>query len=222
MSANDKVQATFHGEDLTEREIRERRLAELEAARESQMLEEEIAAEGRWPIEPGEIVELSPDNGIAGIPDSLMLNAGLEILIQQSGQNSKDHGFHEGFPSPDDSLQSEIGLAITQKLTLMMEEIIEAFGEIRDGRSPYETYFVDKKGLIGEKGDEYAEQHYDLSNETPVPLLKPEGFLVEIADLFIRGADLIFLLKCPEEFLHALNIKHEYNKTRPFKHGRQF
>lgn len=90
--------------------------------------------------------------------------------------------------------------------------------------------------MIGPAGGEYGSQAYgtftagkvsafnfDASRrEGDIPLLKPEGFLVEIADLFIRGADLVYLLDVLEFFSEALEAKHEYNRTRPFKHGRQF
>jgi len=46
---------------------------------------------------------------------------------------------------------------------------------------------------------------------------KPEGFVIELADVFIRIADL-----CGEFNLdldQALKTKLEYNKTRPYRHG---
>jgi hypothetical protein len=183
------------------------------------------------------------------------IQQGLQALINRSGDNSRDHGFHEDWPlepyptrtdtgEPAPGVKPEqiaehkrqVGLAVTQKLALIMEETIEAFGEIRSGRAVDEIYFVDKKGLIGPVGGEYGTQAYgtfvngqvaafnfDLTvREGDVPLLKPEGFLVEVADLFIRGADLVYLLGVSEFFNEALEAKHEYNRTRPYKHGRQF
>jgi hypothetical protein len=47
---------------------------------------------------------------------------------------------------------------------------------------------------------------------------KPEGFMVELADCWIRMADLIGSLN-PQLFLHALDCKLAYNKTRPYRHG---
>lgn len=166
------------------------------------------------------------------------INDGIRSLVTISGENSRDHGFHDDFPVDLDlngKDDAELGLHVTQKLMLMAEELLESFGEIRSGRAMDEIYFVDKKGLIGPKGAEYPKQVYGAfaegelvgygvkpSDDTDIPLLKPEGFIVEIADLFIRGADLTYLLGLRGHLVSALEIKHEYNRTRPFKHGRQF
>ena len=169
-----------------------------------------------------------------------IVTEGLEYLIARSGGNSAAHGFHEDWPVDVDlenpGKDRDFQKAITEKLTLIMEEVIEAFGEVRDGREPLVTYFVDKKGLIGPAGGEYGTQAYGTlvagkvaafnfdapQRETDVPLLKPEGLLVELADANIRISDLVYLLRGGDEYIKALHIKHEYNATRPFKHGRQF
>lgn len=148
---------------------------------------------------------------------------GLRSLVTLSGENSRDHGFHDDWPVDIDLIapgkDRDLQRAITEKLALIMEEVVEAFGEVRDGRDPLEIYYVDRKGLIGEKDAEYPEQRYD---EAGVPQLKPEGLLVEVADFIIRGADLAYLLNGRAALVEAWAVKHEYNVSRPFKHGRQF
>jgi len=155
--------------------------------------------------------------------DAAVIEEGERALIRVSGENSRDHGFHEDWPVDVDLIEPgkdrDYQKALTEKLTLIMEEVIEAFGEVRSGRPPLETYFVDKKGLIGPKGQEYPEQVYDADG---APMLKPEGLLVELADANIRISDLVFLLDASDQYVEARRIKHEYNATRPFKHGRQF
>lgn len=163
---------------------------------------------------------------------------GLRALVMESGENSRDHGFHDDWPQettdgvlafPTHEQQSEhfktqIRRAIVEKIALQHEELSESLGEIRSGRDPLEIYFVDKKGLIGPAGKEYPEQVYQVldGSDTPVPLLKPEGFLVEQADTVIRIADLVFLVNGREQFIKARAIKHEYNASREYKHGRKF
>ena len=46
---------------------------------------------------------------------------------------------------------------------------------------------------------------------------KPEGFDVEIADAIIRIADLCGYLSIDIE--RAIELKHEYNESRPHRHG---
>lgn len=155
------------------------------------------------------------------------IQQGTAALVKASGENSRDHGFHEDWPTnrhwdyqhPDE--RSAIRRAIAEKLALIHEEISEALGEIRSGRAPLEVYYMDHKGLVGTPGLEYEEQQYD---ENGVPLCKPEGFLVELADANIRIADLTYLVGDVDgtHLAAATWIKAEYNATRPHKHGREF
>lgn len=46
---------------------------------------------------------------------------------------------------------------------------------------------------------------------------KPEGMPVELADVVIRVLDLCQHLGI--SLAQAIDIKHEYNKTRPYRHG---
>jgi NTP pyrophosphatase (non-canonical NTP hydrolase) len=53
--------------------------------------------------------------------------------------------------------------------------------------------------------------------ELPIGIKKPEGIAIELADCIIRILDY-----CGKENIdieEALKIKHEYNMTRPYKHG---
>jgi hypothetical protein len=155
------------------------------------------------------------------------IGKGIEQLVIVSGTNSADHGFHEDWPTfrlwdfLDEKARAEVRRAIAEKIALVHEEVSEALGEIRSGRDPLEIYYVDKNGLVGTAGLEYTEQQYD---ENGTPLCKPEGFLVELADGMIRSGDLAFLVgdTTGEQLAFAQRIKHEYNATRPHKHGRKF
>ena len=52
--------------------------------------------------------------------------------------------------------------------------------------------------------------------------LKPEGVIVELADVYIRIADYIAQHGLAGEFERAISAKLVYNSTRPRRHGKEF
>jgi hypothetical protein len=58
-----------------------------------------------------------------------------------------------------------------------------------------------------------------LSNTRTDICTKPDGLLIEMADVVLRVFDYIGSLDKAEEFIDIIFEKHEYNKTRPYKHG---
>lgn len=79
---------------------------------------------------------------------------------------------------------------VISKIALIHAELSEAVEEAR-------------------KSPNYSEIYYDSS--------KPEGFAVELADALIRILDLFGALGIDAE--EVVRIKHEFNKTRPVRHG---
>lgn len=164
------------------------------------------------------LVEFIRDEAVDYRTTERQLEHGITALVEQSGTNSRDHGFHDDTPDREDFVAGERGdkaFANAQrnwwiaKLDLMHEELSEMLGELRSGKDVHEVYYLDKV-----TGETHISQYY----VDGVPTLKPEGFGIELADLMIRGADLAYLAKLPLAQLIA--IKHSYNKTRPYKHGR--
>jgi NTP pyrophosphatase (non-canonical NTP hydrolase) len=89
--------------------------------------------------------------------------------------------------------QDRNGLEI---IALIHSELSEAVEEMRKGEPP--LYYESE-----ESGNGYK--------------TKPEGWLVELADAVIRIMDY-----CEQQGLSlqtAILMKHEYNKTRPVRHG---
>jgi len=78
---------------------------------------------------------------------------------------------------------------IPEKLLLIITEVAEATEDYRNGSM--DTF-------LGAGG-------------------KPEGFWVEVADAVIRILDLAGAMGVDLE--HIIEVKHEYNKTRPHRHG---
>lgn len=80
-----------------------------------------------------------------------------------------------------------------EKMLLIISEISEAVEEFRSGRRLDEIYYTDTEPK------------------------KPEGIPIEIADAVIRIFD--WCQANDVDLVHALNVKINYNKTRPFRHG---
>jgi NTP pyrophosphatase (non-canonical NTP hydrolase) len=56
-----------------------------------------------------------------------------------------------------------------------------------------------------------------IANEPTACSKKPEGIAIELADCIIRILD--YCGKEEIDIEEAIKIKHEYNKTRPYRHG---
>lgn len=77
-------------------------------------------------------------------------------------------------------------------IALLHSELSEALEEYRSGHDMTEIYYRESDG-------------------------KPEGVPAELADVAIRLGDLCGILGIDLEA--AVRIKHEFNKTRPYRHG---
>jgi hypothetical protein len=147
----------------------------------------------------------------------------VDAEVEMSWRAAENGGWHDswhklqsrigrGEASPDEARNWVIG-----KLFLIIDEITEAGGELRNGHSFTEVYYQDVEGRTGVKGDLIKEQAY---REGGIPLFKPEGFLVELADAVVRIEDLVGIVTEGSPSFGQIKLdKIAYNATRGQMHG---
>lgn len=140
-----------------------------------------------------------PDKRWGDIEDALR-----DIMLS-SYANSALHGFW-GQEAEDAIKQCQItGKAfavIPEKLVLMHSELSEALEAYRD------------KANIDKMHGQDAWLYYESGKG------KPEGYLSELADVFIRMGDLLASMKLEAMFVKAVRAKMAYNASRPHMHGK--
>ena len=124
----------------------------------------------------------------------------LTEFAKEVHQNAVEHGWWE-----EERPFSEI-------IALCHSELSEALEEYRNGKP--KVYVVRDTSTYPQ-----IEQHYRCITNTDIfrPDEKPEGIATELADCILRILD--FCGKENIDIEKIIKIKHEYNKTRPYKHG---
>lgn len=138
-----------------------------------------------------------------------MENMSLKELAAAVHENAVAHGWWE----------EERGLP--EVLMLCVSELAEALEEYRNGR-PTLYYLCNAGGVCCEEdGSAHCgSRPYNPNNpEAPCSAQskKPEGVAVELADCVIRILD--YCGHAGIDLEEAIRIKHEYNKSRPYRHG---
>ncbi len=117
----------------------------------------------------------------------------LNELSKEIHKNAVEHGWWE-----DERTFGEI-------IALCHSELSEALEEYRNSNDRI-------KGLpIYYSGGGY------VATQPTECCKKPEGIAIELADCIIRILD--YCGKAGIDIDEAIRIKHEYNKTRPYRHG---
>lgn len=101
-------------------------------------------------------------------------------------------------------------------VALCHSELSEALEEFRDGH-PMVWYRCMKNPSPNDRNCEMCPFDHDGTRDVPELELKPEGIAVELIDCIIRILD--YLGKEQVDVDKLLQIKHEYNKGRPYLHG---
>ncbi len=131
-----------------------------------------------------------------------MLN--INEFVKEVGENAVAHGWWDGE-------QRSFG----ELIALCHSELSEALEEYRAGTAPAETYYscseCDQKcGCTG--------RYFNCVHKPGISMRgKPEGIPSELADVVIRICDMCHHYGINLETI--LMEKHEYNKSRPYRHG---
>ena len=127
----------------------------------------------------------------------------IKTLVAEAHQNALEHGFYD--------TPSEFGT----KLALIHSELSEALEESRANK-PFVYYVIKTEQadgtIVPEIRTDYGDGNYDGE--------KPEGIAIELADAVIRIADLCGYMGIDLE--DAIARKAEWNRTRPYKHGKAY
>ena len=126
---------------------------------------------------------------------------GIKELVIESHQNAVDHGWWEG--------ERNFG----EQIALMHSELSEVLEEFRNKRDYTEVYFTHK----GESPCNPV--HFENQINKECDQRKPEGIPIEFADVLIRIFDTCG--KYGIDLEEAVKIKMEYNKHRPYRHGKK-
>jgi NTP pyrophosphatase (non-canonical NTP hydrolase) len=122
----------------------------------------------------------------------------VEEMQRMAWENSEAHGFHDSLNPPHGSAWKNY---IAAKLALIHSEVSEALEDLRTGNH---AAALSSSALIQTEEDEHPG--------------KPYGFMSELADIVIRVGDLAGIVGGDLEA--ALELKMEYNATRPYRHGK--
>ena len=175
---------------------------------------------GNWVNEPGKIYALE---------ESDPFEKAVETFTDRCFTEAENLGWHKSYDEIVKAVhrgekdEADYLAWIQAKMLLIVGEVCEAQEELRNGRDVKEVYFRDVDGNIGPVDATYDAQVYAVApgGNTPLPQLKPEGWLVEMGDALIRLGDLVGTVAGQEGVMFGPIVagKLAYNTTRGVMHG---
>lgn len=148
------------------------------------------------------------------------MTAGITIdeLVERSHGLAKEKGWYELW---HDGSAKVTAINIPEKLALIHSEVSEALEEFRKHGVRMRCVRCNGVGTGGE--DDSADGCLRCEGTGFLEIYtydggpKPEGFVVELADVMIRIGDLCGALGL--DLAKAIETKHDFNATRSFRHG---
>lgn len=149
--------------------------------------------------------------GLTGTTTDLSWNmrvtAGLNNLKWAVHETAVEHGWWND-PKTDEPVERNMG----EMIALMHSELSEALESYRDSE-PYLWFKHEIPESVPVAVGGYSTREKNDDGEPG----KPEGLAAEFADVIIRILDTCERLNIP--ITRALIVKHNYNLTRPYRHG---
>lgn len=135
-------------------------------------------------------------------------------LVTRSHDLAKSKGWYEGQLWPD-GLANVSAINVPEKLALIHSEVSEALEAYRSDGLHRRCELCNGGGQV----DAYECAACDGAGflEAYIVNGKPEGFVVELADVVIRIADLCGALRL--DLASAIETKNFFNETRSHRHG---
>lgn len=159
------------------------------------------------------VVKLAEYEAKGGLADfQKALKGNLNNLAKEIHENARAHGWWD-----EERTFSEI-------IALCHSELSEALEEYRNEAAP--LYYTCKHSTYGQADGYICEIQNEpdafCSGNDGLPAAgckyaKPEGIATELADCIIRILDYCGAKNI--DIAEAVRVKHEYNKSRPFRHG---
>ena len=138
---------------------------------------------------------------------------GLTLLQQAIRRNNFEKGWRAETPV------GETKRVVDQHVALLHSEVTEIYEAYRNNEPElWYQHNVKVNGVPKVSGpdDGFADQVF-LSNGESDVLGKPQGMVSELADVIIRALD--FADEYGFELIETILEKHDYNLTRPYRHG---
>ena len=160
-------------------------------------------------INPGHVDEKGNINGAGKVA----IIEGLALLQLAIRRNNFEKGWRAETPV------GETKRVVSEHTMLLTTEIAEIYEAYRTGEPElWYQHDVKTNGVPRKSGpdDGFADQVFLHSDNGDV-LGKPQGMVSELADVIIRALD--FADEYGFELIETILEKHDYNLTRPYRHG---